>query len=227
MDFLLKALSAIPAAASHPFSFVAYLFLILAWVVAGRRIKRNKQLLENLEKLPEKDRLSALKAEMGTVSVKTGMTPSEYLSHERQKYIFIAFLSLIAVGLIIFSIAFTQVSKIEKSNAELIKILDNREEKLVGLFDDLLASEKITSSIEFDLIRLSEQTLMGIISQRRQALIDGDQILAHELGNEIDKAASTYFEIIEKFNTRVKEPDVTNEIKALIGQVDKKITVEK
>jgi hypothetical protein len=57
-QFLTSALSAIPSAASNEYSFGAYALVICAYVITVRRVARNKNLLENLQKLPAKDRLS-------------------------------------------------------------------------------------------------------------------------------------------------------------------------
>ena len=65
LQFLVSALSAIPAAATSELALVAYALVIGAYIFTVWRVARNKNLLANLEKLPAKDRLRALESEMG------------------------------------------------------------------------------------------------------------------------------------------------------------------
>ena len=50
-----QLIEALPSAATNPYAFTSYVLLIVAWVIVVFRVKRNKQLLDNLQKLPEQD----------------------------------------------------------------------------------------------------------------------------------------------------------------------------
>ncbi|MFT3721737.1 hypothetical protein [Pseudorhodoferax sp.] len=93
MDFE-AFLKALPVVAASPYAFIAYVLLITAWLVLGLRVKRNKNLLDALEKLPASQRLAALQAEMGHVSPPSGLTPEQWLKSRTTTYYFIGFLAL-------------------------------------------------------------------------------------------------------------------------------------
>ena len=59
-EFLSAALSAIPSAVTNGYALTAYALAIAAYIITVWRVARNKNLLENIQKLPPKDRLSAL-----------------------------------------------------------------------------------------------------------------------------------------------------------------------
>ncbi|MAF66866.1 MAG: hypothetical protein CMJ84_14575 [Planctomycetes bacterium] len=107
MGFLESALSALPDAASTPLALVGYVVLIVAWVVIALRVKRNKQLLGSLEKLPEGDRLKVLQMEMGAVHIKSGLTPEQWIRSRVHLYYFLGFAILSLVVVLIFTIAAT------------------------------------------------------------------------------------------------------------------------
>ena len=85
-QFLTSALSAIPSAASNEYSFGAYALVICAYVITVWRVARNKNLLENLQKLPSKDRLSALEIETGGVRLAAGISPEQWVRSRIHKY---------------------------------------------------------------------------------------------------------------------------------------------
>ncbi len=91
LDAFLKAL---PLIATSPYAFIAYVLLVAAWLVIGLRVRRNKNLLDALEKLPPEQRLAALQAEMGNVSPPAGLTPRQWIKSRTHAYYFFAFLAL-------------------------------------------------------------------------------------------------------------------------------------
>jgi len=86
-------LSALPRIASSPYAFIGYSLLIAAWTVIGWRVHRNQNLLNALEKLPAKQRLQALQAEMGHIVPPAGLTPEQWLKTRTHQYYFFAFLA--------------------------------------------------------------------------------------------------------------------------------------
>jgi hypothetical protein len=80
-----------------PYALAAYLAVVLAWVLISFRVNRNKQVLSHLQKLPEKDRLAALRMEMGVVTPTMGLSPTEYLVFVQKRYYFFGFSLLVLV----------------------------------------------------------------------------------------------------------------------------------
>jgi len=76
MDPLQRLLSAIPKAAQNPLALVAYLAAIAGWVFIAARVKRNRNLLQSLDKLPSDQRLAALRLEMGNLPIPDSLTPA-------------------------------------------------------------------------------------------------------------------------------------------------------
>jgi hypothetical protein len=104
-EFLTSALSAIPSAASNKYALGAYALAICAYVITVWRVARNKNLLDNLQKLPSKDRLSALEIETGGVRLAAGISPEQWVRSRIHKYYLFAFLATCAVAVAIAALA--------------------------------------------------------------------------------------------------------------------------
>jgi hypothetical protein len=83
-----KFLAAIQSAATNPLAYGAYVITVAAWVIIAWRISRHRILLEHISALPPQDRLSALSLEMGTVQVKGGLSPEQWLRSRIHAYYF-------------------------------------------------------------------------------------------------------------------------------------------
>lgn len=81
------------AVAISPYSFIAYLGVLGAWLVVALRVKRNKNLLNALDKLPEGERLTALQVEMRSFTPPAGLTPEQWLAERIHTYYFYGFLA--------------------------------------------------------------------------------------------------------------------------------------
>ena len=90
MDFFKVALKAIPDAAASPLGLISFVFVILCYTVLALKVKRNKQLLDSLDKIPEKDRFKVLEAEMGSVRLRSGLSPEQWLRHRLNLYYLLA-----------------------------------------------------------------------------------------------------------------------------------------
>src|ERR1700724_1172501 len=101
-EFLKAAFSALPSAASSPLSLSAYVIAILAWLMIAWRVKRNKQVLTHLEKLPENERLTALELEMGMVHVQSGLTAEQWIKLKTQSYYFLGFAVICLTLVVVF-----------------------------------------------------------------------------------------------------------------------------
>jgi len=88
MDELsIPVVEALKAAGSNPLALAAFALLVGAMLVVALKVRRNKNLLESLEKLPEKDRLQALKLEMGAPRIKGGLSPEQWLRQNSRMYL--------------------------------------------------------------------------------------------------------------------------------------------
>jgi len=104
-EFLTATLSAIPSAASNGYALAAYALVIAAYIVTVWRVARNKNLLANLQKLPPKDRLSALEIETGGVRLAAGISPEQWVRSRIHRYYLIAFLATCAVAIAVAALA--------------------------------------------------------------------------------------------------------------------------
>ena len=104
-EFLKSAFAALPEAAHDNRALLAYTIASIAWVVVSLKVTRNKNLLKSIEKLPESQRLEALRMEMGATPVTRGVSPAQFLKARIHTYYFWAFITLCALVLLIFGIA--------------------------------------------------------------------------------------------------------------------------
>lgn len=101
---LFNALTAsLPTVATSPLALVAYLITVVSWVVISFRVRRNKQLLAHIKDFPERDRAQVFRDEIGSVKLKEGLSPEQYLRSKIHQYYFYGFaiLALVAVIIII------------------------------------------------------------------------------------------------------------------------------
>ena len=132
MDFIKSAIKALPIVASSPLALIAFLCLVGAWVVIGLRVQRNKNLLANLEKLPSKDRLQALKDEMGTVRIKSGLTPEQYLRSRIHRFWLIGFVTLCLVILLTLALAASRARTTVDTGSRFSGVLDANSRTLLS-----------------------------------------------------------------------------------------------
>jgi hypothetical protein len=104
-SFLSAALSAIPSAATSQLALIAYCLALVTYLVTVWRVVRNRNLLQNLQRLPAKDRLSALELEMGGVRLSAGISPEQWLRSKIHRYYFLSFIVTCVVGVIVFALA--------------------------------------------------------------------------------------------------------------------------
>jgi hypothetical protein len=128
-SFLSAALSAIPSAATSHLALTAYALAVFAYIVTIWRITRNRNLLHNLQRLPAKDRLSALEIEMGGVRLAAGISPEQWLQSKIHRYYFLSFVITCLVAIVVFFAAIVNshgtldisVDLYQKSSRELAK----------------------------------------------------------------------------------------------------------
>lgn len=83
--FWQKALEAIGNTAQDPLALAMFVVLVVSRLVVALRVRRYRDLLHNLEKLPEKDRLKALEHETGPLP-KKGINAEQWLRARQQTY---------------------------------------------------------------------------------------------------------------------------------------------
>ena len=99
-------LNGLSAASTSPYAFVAYLVVVLAWLAIAFRVRRNKNLLDVIDKIPADQRLAAIQAEMGNVSPPPGLTPEQWLKSKNYNYYFIGFLTLCFCATVLILVAY-------------------------------------------------------------------------------------------------------------------------
>lgn len=105
MEFLREVFQAIPSAASSGTAAILYVVAVGAGLLITWRVRRNKNVLEHIEKLPEEDRLRALEAEMGAAHIQTGLGPEQYLRSRIHQYYFLGFIVFCLTVIALFLIA--------------------------------------------------------------------------------------------------------------------------
>ena len=115
MEFFKEALNALPVVATSPLALAAFLATVLAATVILFRVARISRVLEHLQKLPEEDRLEALKIEMRHVRLARGLSPEQYLRGQTHKYY------LIAMGMVVGLVALLAVlAAISRKEGEIV-----------------------------------------------------------------------------------------------------------
>ncbi len=94
MEFLWKALDALPIIASSPLAFLGYAVTIAAWVYAVQRSQRLKLLLARLRDVPEGERTKLIQLELNEV-LPPSISAEQWLRAKRQRYFFAAFVILV------------------------------------------------------------------------------------------------------------------------------------
>jgi hypothetical protein len=192
-EFLESALSAIPSAASNKYAFGAYALAISAYVITVWRVARNKNLLENLQKLPSKDRLSALEIETGGVRLAAGISPEQWVRSRIHKYYLFAFLATCAVAVAIAALAAwsgaTYIEALTTINNEYRQ--SNNGESLSSSdlqhIKELIAAATARDSVQ-------ERTAFNQLSEKARAAYEGAYPLAKDKlppPEELIRGAST------------------------------------
>jgi hypothetical protein len=146
-SFLSAALSAIPSAAKSYLALIAYGLALLAYIVTVWRVTRNRNLLQNLQRLPAKDRLSALELEMGGVRLSDGISPEQWLRSKIHRYYFLSFIVTCIVGIIIFALAILNSHGTAEIGVDLYQKSSTEVPKTESSLGFLLASASISRAI--------------------------------------------------------------------------------
>jgi len=96
-QFLKSAFDALPDAARSPLSFAAFVILIIGTLLIAFRVRRFRRLLDSLETLPERDRLAAIREEIGAVPLGEKLNAEQYVRARLHQYYLYAFFATLAV----------------------------------------------------------------------------------------------------------------------------------
>ena len=103
MDFLTRAIEALPAIATSPLAFVGYALTIAAWAFAVYRSSRLKLLLQKLPDIPAADRAKTIQLELGEV-LPENISAEQWLRARNQRHFLAAFvifvLTAAAIGVV-------------------------------------------------------------------------------------------------------------------------------
>lgn len=112
------ALGALPSAASTPMAFLGYVVALVCYVVVALNARKNSKLLHHLEKLPESDRIRALRDEIG-IGVPDNISAEDWIKARGQRYWFFSFAIFIAVVSLLVAISLL------RENPKKTSLLDN------------------------------------------------------------------------------------------------------
>jgi hypothetical protein len=178
-DAISAFLSAVPSAAASPLAMIAYLATVAAWIVIAYRVKRFTVLMENIEKLPEVDRIKAIKAEFRNAKIPPRLTAKDYLRQQKQAYILYAFLALCAVIIVVFGMTIsTAVDKQHRADGLTEKILSQPSSQLMSSANVLSNGPKIVDEVAAEIGPPPTQRELSDIVDRlvQSGMRDGAQI---------------------------------------------------
>jgi hypothetical protein len=101
MAFLVRALESLPAAATSPLAFLAYIFTVGIWAWAVIQTRRLEKVNQGMKEVPESQRPAFLRTSLNTV-VPSSISATQWIKAEKQRYVF---LSLIAILVLILCLA--------------------------------------------------------------------------------------------------------------------------
>ena len=150
-------LEVLPAAASHPLSFVAYVITLITWGALVYRSARMKSLLQKIEHLPADDRLAALRTEMGEATPPSSMTVAEWLEAKRTRYRLIIVLVGILAATVIAALAIVLIREKEgELETSITTPIDSRIAEAIdrqdGSAQDVLA-ESASADAYYEMLR--------------------------------------------------------------------------
>lgn len=91
-DFFAALIDKVPELVKTPLGVLGLCILVGAYLLAFWKKARFDSLIARIDSLPERDRLEALKSEMGSVPIPSRFAPADWLMAQRQKYFFGAYL---------------------------------------------------------------------------------------------------------------------------------------
>ncbi|MEQ9305352.1 MAG: hypothetical protein RJQ14_15690, partial [Marinoscillum sp.] len=212
-----KFLEVLPTVATSPYAFVAYVVLILSWLVVALKVKRNKELLKNLDKLPEQDRLPAFKLELQGVEIKEGLSPEQWIKSNTHRYLFIGFLAicLVVTTLTTLSIAHTprisdnvemDISLYKENGKPLSDDLNGKEIESSNAITEDTASlkEKIERTRTFLQNELSKSDSLNNINKKDSQLMSEEKSTDEIENHTTETTISLYHEIDSMINDSIR-----------------------
>lgn len=151
MEFITHALKALPGVASSPLALIGYIVAVGAWLLIALKVQRHKSLLTNLEKLPSRHRLAALKDEMGVVPLKESLTAEQYLKSRIHLYYILAFAILCLTVVVLFVVASARTGAINSRTVKIFGKVYQAGDRRIGVKNARVYLEReITRSVQTD-----------------------------------------------------------------------------
>lgn len=125
-----EQLDALVIAAQSGKALVGYIIVVVIWGYIAYRTVRNKNLLDKLQKFPEKDRKSVWVKELGMPAIKGSLTPEQWLRSRLHNYYFLGFLALLVLVAVLF------VVYLDKKNTSSADVSQEPEEPAVAVAPD-------------------------------------------------------------------------------------------
>ena len=107
MEFLQQALRNLPQAAKTPYALLAYLIVIIAWVVIALQVSPLQSALDQIQNVPEQQRAEHVEKLLQKTLPKE-ISADQWLKSRRDSYLFYGYLALLAVVVFVFVIAVGQ-----------------------------------------------------------------------------------------------------------------------
>lgn len=116
-------LTALPAAATHPYAFIAYLSLVGGWLISIYLQGDLKAVLAKIEQLPEGERLNAIKLHYPNYDSESNLPPIHFLKRKRMYYLLVGyFATLISIIIIVVLVLTITTQRADAAIASSIEI---------------------------------------------------------------------------------------------------------
>nr|WP_321401023.1 tetratricopeptide repeat protein [uncultured Desulfobacter sp.] len=192
MIFFQNAFSALLSAATNPLALAGYLAVILSYTIVALKMKRNKQVLDALEKISEKDRRRVLEAEMGHVPIPIDMTAEQYIETRILHYRHIRY--WIIAGVVVLLCAIVAWSYREKAKTYTGNIL-NEDKSKEHVTDEIKPASELGIGV-----RIGDD---ASISAGGDLVISGKETNIYNIIQGIDERDLDFW--IERFQEQSKE----------------------
>jgi tetratricopeptide (TPR) repeat protein len=116
-------LDGLTIAGRGPLYLVAYVVLVVAMVLIAFRVRRFQRLLEHIKDLPARDRLPALREEMGSLPLGEPLSAEQYLKGRIHRYGLVAFLAVLFFTLLTIAVWRSSYEPRSRTTPEDVEIL--------------------------------------------------------------------------------------------------------
>ncbi|MBW3622730.1 MAG: hypothetical protein KY468_04895 [Armatimonadetes bacterium] len=169
MEWFKAVLQQLPTAATNPLAFVAYVAVVIAWVVVAVKVSTYKVLMSKLDHIPSEDRRNVLEIQMGPMP--EHISPKDYLELKKRQYLLFGFLTVCGAVVMLFAMATVRAGNsgnltvgeetVVKTKADIFDKLYPQYERLrKGEYADPEIQKSVRSKIYDEAPRLADQMLL-------------------------------------------------------------------